>query len=648
MKDEQRADDERLTASGEYWWLAASSEDDGGEELARTLTRVAQSREMRDIPRRFRNLTYFRHFTGRPALGTYAFGMGKRPSNFISHYGDSEFTPPRFNLIGTCADVYVTRLLTHQTHISFVPDATDFGQRQVSLDIEGWVEGGFTELNYFGVRKLAGLDALCYGKGWIKTARSWDDKAEFTAPSPDELLFANYDDPHPNEYIQRMWVSREDVFDRYGTTPEARRAIIAAQHAEPAFFFDPGTLDTSNVIPLLYGLRAAHCDKEKTPGREVLVVGNYVIYDRPWKDQDINLEGFDFHEVGGALNGAGIPELLLTINEEIDEQLAVEQESFIRSGSGKWLYDEAGDIDVDSLGDTVASAVSVAPGAKYPEYVTPDPITERSAERIDRMVKLGMRRVHISENAVQGEVPKQLTSAVALDSWAKIDDVNFGELISREEDWDLRNAYQLVRIGKILKPKYTRTGSSRQIIDWKSLKIGDNTIVGLKGLNVGRFGQTLAAQRQELAAMLAAGEIDRATYNKYLQVTNNQQMLDQLNEPEVGADWALDQLVIKGEFEPPLPFLNLDYAQQAVEARYSMELRRRTPQDTLDNLLMWRAAVKEMKAQQHTPDPNTPGFNPAAMPASAPGAPVGTDASIPGQPVPIPGATPPPSPGAPA
>ena len=619
----------------DYWWLAKTP-----DELATTITRVAQNREMFDIPRRFRNLTFFRHFTGRPVVGTYAFGMGRRPSNFVSWYGDSEFTPPRYNLISTCADVYVTRLLTHQTYVSFVPEHGDFGQRQVSQDVEGWVEGGWKELDYFAVRKSMGLDALCYGSGFLKWSESWDGKPEVTAPPPDELLFANYDDPCPTEYIQRIWANREDVLDRYGTTPEARAAIMKCQSAFPAFFFGPGTLSTQSVIPLLYGLRAAHADKAKTPGREVLVVGGHVLFDKPWTDLDTNLDKFDWKEIPSSLFGKGISETLLSINEEIDAQLAVEQESFIRSGSGKWVYDESGNINTDALGDTVASCVAVAPGAKYPEYITPDPITERSAERIERLRKLGMQMVHISENAVAGEVPKALTSAVALESWAKIDDVNFKEMIERLEALDLRSAYQLVRLGKKLKPKYTRPGSTRQIINWDTLKIGPSTVVGMTALNVGTLGQTFSGQEQKLSAMLAAGAIDRATYNKYLQVPDTQRLLDQLNAPETGVDWALDTLVMKDNYEPPSPFVNLDYALQAVEARYIIEQQRETPQEVLDRLLMWRAAAKEMIQQRHTPDPMAPGFGAAPMPGSAPGAPAGTDASIPGKPVPIPGGQP--------
>ena len=629
-----------LTALGsDLWWLAARKDKDDptGAALARELTRVARNREMADIPRRFKNLTFFRHYTGRPTVGTYAFGMARRPSNFISYYGDSEFSPPRFNLIQTCSDIYVTRLLQHKTYISFVPDANSFGQRQVSQDVEAWIESGWEELRYWEARKARGINALCYGSGWTKWWEAYDGRMQVTAPAPDELLFGNYDEPNPNEYIERVWALREDVYDTFGVDDESKAAILNAQAASPAFFFGPGTLNTQSIIPLLYGLRTKHQGKEAKMGREALVVGNYTVYDRDYDAAETNLVKYDFHQLPSALFGKGIPEILLEIQNDLDEQSGVEQESFIRSGTGKWFYDASSGVNPDELGDTVAGALSVAPGAKYPEYVTPEPITPAAAERFLRQVNWGMKMVHISENAVQGEVPKQLTSAVALDSWAKVDDINFGELIDRIETADREDAEQMVRLGKKLKVAYRRVGTNQQLINWDDLKIGENTIVGLTAVNVGQFGQTYAAQKQEIISLLAAGEIDRDTANKYLQAPDRSAMFAQINAPETGVDKRLDKLVLGKEYVPPSSFLNLQYAKQAVEARHEMEWQRKTPQDVLDRLLMWRAAVIDMIAQQMTPDA---GFGATPLPGSAPGAPAGTEASIPGAPVPIPGGAP--------
>lgn len=629
----------------DLWWRAARKDegDPLGAELAREITRVARNREMVDIPRRFKNLTFFRHYTGRPVVGTYAFGMARRPSNFIAYYGDSEFQPPRFNLIACAADVYVTRLLQHKTYVSYIPEAGNFGQRQVSMDVENWIEGGWQELNYWKRRKEMGINALCYGKGWLKWAESWkgDGKTgdiEVTAPAPDELLFANYDEPDPNEYIQRVFANREEVYEMPGLDDEGRAAVLNATSAEPAFFFGPGTLATKAVVPLIYGLRTNHGESK---GREVLVIGNYTIFDRDYDCDETNLVGYDFRQVPSALYGQGIPEILLSINEDLSEQSDVEQESFRRSGTGKWFYDANSGVNPDDFGDTVAAAIPVAPGSEYPKYETPDPITERAAERFERWVTLGLKQVHISENAVQGEIPKSLTSSVAIESWAKVDDINFAEFIDRLEDVDRQSAQQQIRLGKRLKPNYRRTDTNQQIIKWNDLKIGENTIVGLEAFNIGQLGQTFAGQEQKLTSMLAAGTIDRQTYNRYLQVPNTQQMLDELNAPEETVDWMLERLVLAEEYIPPTSMLNVDYAIQAVEARYNIELRRRTPQKQLDFLLMWRAAVKEIKAQQITPPApgaQGAGFGQAPLPGAAPGAPAGTEATVPGKPVPIPGA----------
>ncbi len=629
---------EALSANGTgWWWLAGQKgeDDEGGVEVANALNRVAAQQEIADIPRRFRNLTYYRHFTGRPTVGSYAFGMARRPATFISYYGDSEFTPPRFNLIGTVADVYVNRLLSHKVYVTMLPD--EFGQRQVAKDLEGWVEAGFIETAFWDAYKAMGIDALCYGSGFLKWSESLAGGVQVEAVAPDELLFPNYDDPHPNTVIQRVWADREDIYDRYGLKDEAAAgAILKAQSAYPAFSFGPGTLNTKNVIPLLEGWRLPHADGR--PGRHVLCVGTgasaYTLVDEPWEDPELPFVRFDFDQVPSSCFGQGISELLLSINEEVDRLLAVIQESDLRAGVGKWLVDDASNVNVDALGDTVAAAVTYATGTERPHYETPDPISKSALEHLDKLIALGMNRVHISAQAVAGELPKALQSAVALERYSQIDDQNFLEKTSRLEDVVLRSAYQMIRLGKKLKPSYTLPGRhGRQLIDWEALELEGTKPVGLQAYSTGRLGQSVAGKLQELNSMLAAGTITRELYNKYLQVPATDDLLDFVNAPVEGVDRLLDKLVLSDEYLPPVPFFNLDYAKQAAEARYIIESDRGTPQKQLDFLLQWRAAVIELATQQKVAGSDFAG---AALPAAAPGAPVGTEGTVPGKPVALP------------
>jgi len=93
-------------------------------------------------------------------------------------------------------------------------------------------------------------------------------------------------------------------------------------------------------------------------------------------------------------------------------------------------------------------------------------------------------------------------------------------------------------------------------------------------------------------------------------------LLNFLNAPMTGADRQIQMLLKKNsDYVPPLPFLNLTYAKQRVEATYIIEENMGTPQEQLDKLLLWRAAVMEMIEQKNTPDPSTTSEAGKAAPA---------------------------------
>src|SRR5262252_7772096 len=162
---------------GNRWWTAPgiSAGDPLGAQLARFLSEVATKIETVQLQRRWRSLVFYRHFSGRPQTAQFAYGMAKRPA-VASYYQGFAFSPPTFNLIATCADVYVNRLFRQQIYLSVIPDRGDFKLRQLSKMLEMWIEAGFQATGFWELFTLMGLDALCYGSGILKCAETLDGK----------------------------------------------------------------------------------------------------------------------------------------------------------------------------------------------------------------------------------------------------------------------------------------------------------------------------------------------------------------------------------------------------------------------------------------------------------------------------------------
>lgn len=591
-----------LDARGGLWWLSPgkSAKDPSGKELADNVVRVCTALETAQIPRRWRNYVYYRYFTGEPYCAQFAYGMAVRPMGFNDYYGRFQFEPSTYNMVGTAADVYTTRVFSHKAFAEMVPENGDDTQRSTAGDIEGWLDGCWEESGYWRERSEVGRQAECYGSGYMLSDLMLDKKIGYECVDTNEMLFPNYDDPRPTWCMRRVWITRETAIDAFGTTPEAIDAIMDAQSAFPAFWFGKDNLDCEDVIPLVYAWRVNHVNGKK--GRAVKVIAGMTLEDLPLDSEKLPVVRLDLYQKPSSCIGQGIPQLILGCQQKIDDLLDTMGESDARSAP-KWVIEDASGINPDELGDSVAAVITKTAGSADPKYLVPENSIGSYAEnRVRLYMELGMKRVHISEYAIQGEVPKQLTSAVALDKFQQIDDMTFLNIIGRLEDFDKENAEHAIALGKKYKPSYTTPGSERRLIKWEDVAMNSDVIRGIKIFNTGRFGQSIPAKQQQLAAMLAEGSITLDKYNKYLERPDMGGLMEQLNAPMTGADWQIDRLLKTGAYLPPSPFLSLEYAKQAIEARHIIAEKRGVNRQKLNVLLMWRSAVMELMEQKKTPD----------------------------------------------
>lgn len=593
------------TQQTKKWQNAPEKSDkeyDDGSELARRMTNQATQRETLQTSRRWRSLTYYRFFTGRPQLAQFAYGMARRPSSFSTYYHQYNFVPPAYNVIATTADVYVNRLLRHEVHVAVVPDRGDFTMRQNSKFVEQWADAAFEETKYWEAFKAMGIDALCYGSGVLKPRIGFDKQIGVDRVHPDELLYENEDDDKPKECIQRVWANRDDLLARYGKDKKAREAIEKAQSAYPAFYFGNGVLDCDDVIPLLEGWRLKYPDR---CGRHALVVGNYALEDGDYDEDDFPWETFHFHQLPTGVWGQGISEILLRLNEEIDRLMGAISENQRRVGWPKWMVEVSSGVNPAALGDTSGAIVTYQ--RDMPQQVAPPTTAADIFEHLKWLIQVAMTRVHISENAVKGEQPKALQSAVALTKWAQIDDANFAEMGQRLEKFVVNCVYKYIKLAKIAKPSFKVGGATKEMIKWSEVSTILDKNVGLRGFAMSRLPQDIAGRQQLLDSMLANGTISKTIHTKWSQIPDVDGLLDQMNAKQDTVDSMIQEIIKTGEFSPPLPFMDLNYAQDTVESVYCIEYNRGTPQEVLDLLLQWRASVIEMNAEKTTvPAPALP------------------------------------------
>jgi hypothetical protein len=607
------------------WWLARASKDekDSNDELAQWVNRVAVARESDQIQQRWRNVVFFRHMFARPNSAQFAYAMARRPTSQINWFSSFAFTPPTYNSIASCGDIYVNRLFKNHSFLEVSADRGDYEMHKTGLAVEDWLDGALEESGLWSQWSEMGLDALTYGTGWFKFYIDEHEEMRVARKHTDELLFANPDEDVQDEVIERVWAKRDEALAAYGDTV-ARRDAINKATAFPAFFIGTG-LDCSNVIPLLQAYKCSHGPKRKNKGRVALVVGNVTLSDEEYDESTLPFENFQFHEIGG-VHGQGLAEILLTLDEEFNTELSFIVENIHRCGFPKWLVEENSGVNPDALGDLSAGIVNYL--VTKPDQIAPPPNSPQMFENLDRILALIMKRAHLSENAVQSQTPAGLKSGTALEKWQSIDDANFGEIGGRLEAFLVRCGYQLIRLGKKLKPSVTLSGSRRQVIDWVELKIKKGKPKYLRAFPMSRLSQLPAGKQEELDEMLREGDIDKRQHTRASQLQDINGLLSILTAPQDSVESKIDQIVESGDYQPPSPFIDLDHAIEYAGARYLIEEDNGAPRDVLDLILQWVAAAEEQRderdakaAAKAAPAGPQPGFGDVTPPGQVPVAP---------------------------
>lgn len=593
---------------GSRFWNAEKKGpgDPRGSQAASWVTKVASDIMTARYHQRFRNLTFWRHLTGRITHSSYAYSIAKRPSALASTYEDLVFKPPEFNACGAFCDVYTNRVFSNQPFMSAVPIRGDFQARMRSKYLPQWIDGLDAETGFWDQVPKVGIDCFTYGTGW-----GWVDedirgeKPIFDRPMDDELLFANEDGEIDEQdfVIRVVWGNREALEELHSDDKDAIKAIRNAVHAEPGVDY-MSKVDYSNVVPYFTAIRKAHPDG--TPGRRLVVCGNYTITDKPYEHPVLPCYPLPFSELPTGFKGQGAVEQICKTQRSVNRMIETVDINFRRHGNGVWLVESNSAVNSDALGNDGRGGGNVA---KYtqtkPELITPNVITPQQFDEIDRRIRWMATRVHVSETAVSGSAPKSLQSAVSLEKYDQITDVNFQALSKRLEAWVVKLAYHKIRVGRELKVNVTLSGRKRQLINWAQVDIPENK-VGMQIFPMSRLPQTIAGRQEALDAMLANNEITRETHLRGSQVPDVDGAQDRANALPDSIQQTLDDMIEHGDYIPPVPFnaAYLTAAKSAAETEWTLQSQdKSTPQDRLDLLLMYRAATIDLLTQMSTPPP---------------------------------------------
>jgi hypothetical protein len=631
---ERRRNGRSIYATGNekrQWWGAPA------DTVNRELYSWTANLEQLAWPRRYRSLLFFRYMTGRPVNPAFHYSMGPRPGSITALYSRVQWAAPSMNVLAQCDDVLRNRVYSQRPFLQWCPDAGDHKGRVNSKKLTRWTDGAFHDYDVWKLVEACGDDSRMYGAGWLKVDASLNGKEiRCTRIIDDEVMEdeteLNVTDL-PKTRAIRIFVSRDEMLQQYGADADAAAAIKNAPHVNPGLYFG-ADLDTSDVITLIEGWRLKVGDQR---GRHVLCTANYTFVDEPYDKDHYPMARLVYQEVPSS-RPMGMAEQVLSLQREIERVMAAFQENVMRMSWPRVGVEASSNVNDSALAGKSGGIFRFTKTA--PVFFNPVAITKDQFEYLTTLIRMVKERIGISDQAAVG-MQTAFKSGLAIEKAAQLDDVRHRVLSKHLEDFVEEIGVLLVEAAVKVRPTVRLPGRFVQEIKWNEIGIDDVTDMSRpRAFPMSSLPQTMAYRQEVVDTWFANGQISKQTKMRLDQIPDLDGYQDIANASQESTERQCDEIVEDGTYSPPTVFGDLDDHLSYAQSRYEFECNAQTPQDRLDMLLQYIAAVKELIDERQTamtPPAPAPGFG-VQPPAGAPGNPQ-VPVNLPAPPVALPPGT---------
>lgn len=591
--------------------------------VANAIMHSARSIERWSWKRRYDNMIYSRFLTGRDVVSSYNFSTVQRPSALSRSYGSSTWTPPAFNAIATCADVYSTRIWCMRPFVQVIPLAAGgFKARTRCKKLSKFFDAVAEETEFWRKLEEVGIDCMATSVGAVKVHEDQSHKGHIaiTRVHSDELLISEeealYGDPH--SMMQRVFCHRSYLLATYGKDPETRAAIMRAASVHPAFY-SGGDINFKQVVPLIEAWSKPLPDG--TPGRHVLVIPGHVLLDEPYLRRFFPFAIIRFKHLSGSWFGQGLVEQALPLQRALNRTMAAIDESQERVAWPRVDIENGSSVAVEQLAGIPGGAVNYT--GKAPVWHVPQAMSEEVYSYRRELVGAIMQRLGISEQAATGEKARGVNSGAGLMAAVQIEDTRHRDLAQRVEDFVTTTAKLVFAVAEDVKPKVTDPGRRGAVIDWVDARLTFNpqdmtsSEFNARAFPMSRLPSTISGREQQVNDWLANGQISKQDAMRLGVQPDTEGEAQLQSAPRDNIDRILDDIVEDGKWRPPSVFMDLSLGLAVAQSRHQMEESLGTPEDRLRLLLQWISAVHDL-IEDAAPPPSFGIAPPPSVGAAAP------------------------------
>ena len=299
------------------------------------------------------------------------------------------------------------------------------------------------------------------------------------------------------------------------------------------------------------------------------------------------------------------------------------QQAHYATGGQIWLVPDGADIVDTELANGIGVVVHHKPGMP-PVNINPSPVSPQTYEYLKDLPDFALKFSGISQMSAQGETPKGLTAAKALQTMSDQEATRFSLLSDAWERFHLDLVEQIIDLCKEIDEEHpgfsVRTGLKNYSIDikWKDVDLErDKFSIQVWPTNL--LPKTPAARMQQVNDLFQAGIIDRAMFLRLLDAPDLSSEQDLESAARDVADEQIEQMIdcddpdAEGSLQYPEPFQDLVYALHRAQAHYNLGRIQGLDDGHLRLLSEYMRNCKALLDMQNPPPPPP---NPGGIPGA--------------------------------
>lgn len=593
------------------WWMARSKKD-----LCNQLIDTAAYLKETQIYR-FRQASVHARMYGNMPLASFA-GSNLTKLNTPNNLPVDR---PTFNVIQSCVDTLVSRIIQSKPRPIFLTDNGDYKQRKLAEQLNQFIIGEFHQTKAYDLAETVLRDAAILGTGCIHIFESDDNKVQLERVMCTEI----YSDPNDAFYGEPRSLYRLKLVDRQVLKelfPEDRSKVESAEQAYP----DNGGENSKSMSDQVMVVEAWHLpsSSKADDGKHVIACTSGILCDEEYKKDCFPFVFFNYSPRLVGMWAQGLAEQLSGTQIEINKLLVTISKSISLVGVPRVFVEDGSKVVKAHLNDAIGSIVTYR-GTK-PQYEVAPCVPAELYQQLQRLIDYSYQQSGISALAAASQKPAGLNSGEAIRNY---DDLQSDRFASLEKKW--QRAFQDLAYAMFDKACdiaerdgeyqtiYPDKDGTREINLPDAKKLLDNPFI-IQCYDSSSLPRDPAGRLQKVTEMMQSGIIDMQEGRRLLDFPDLQQYDKLANAAEERILKILDGIVESSSYEPPDPFIDLQLGMKLVVQYYNLYTANGLEESKAQLLRNWQAQLGILQqAAMPPPMPAAPGqpmANPQAPPTS--------------------------------